>query len=223
MSDPLSKPCTAFDGCHLLAAGALVDVALAVKDALARNPTASILTFDDTTGAVIDLDLRGTTPEIVSRLSAWVKGQDRGVGSSRQKGADEADPSRRRGRPRLGVIAREVTLLPRHWEWLASQRGGASHVLRRLVDEERRADNGHSLPRAAQDTAYRFMSAIGGDFPGFEEASRALFAAARDRFEEHTATWPADIRTYAARLAWGAKERNRSDTHAPDETCASES
>ena len=203
MADPLSKPCTAFDGCRLITSGPLIDVALAVKTALAENAAASVLTFDDATGAVIDLDLRGTTAEIVSRLSEWAKRLDRPASPRRWISAGEDTPARGRGRPRLGVVAREVTLLPRHWEWLASQRGGASHALRRLVDEARRADGGQSRWRAAQETAYRFMSAMAGNLPGFEEASRALFAADRDRFEEHTAAWPADVRTYACKLAWG--------------------
>jgi hypothetical protein len=96
-----------------------------------------------------------------------------------------------------------VTLLPRHWEWLALQRGGASHALRRLVEEARRGDGGQSNSRVNQETAYRFMAAMAGNLPGFEEASRALFAADRARFEDLTAAWPADIRTYAGKLAWG--------------------
>ncbi|MBR0664023.1 DUF2239 family protein [Roseomonas hellenica] len=202
MPDPLSRPCTAFDGVRRIASGALVDVALAAKAALARNPTGPLLTFDDATGAVIDLDLRGGTAEIVSRLLEEAKGAQRPAGPSGQDDAEENAPSRGRGRPRLGVVAREVTLLPRHWEWLATQRGGASHALRRLVDEARRADGGRSQSRAAQEAAYRFMSAMAGDLPGFEEASRALFAGDRERFAEHSAAWPADIQTHARKLAW---------------------
>lgn len=203
MSEILSKPCSAFEGKRLIAGGSLIDVALAVKVALVKNPAASILTFDDATGAVIDLDLRGTTAEIVRRLNERAELAERPVGIRRRDEGNEDAPSRGRGRPRLGVVAREVTLLPRHWEWLASQRGGASHALRRLVDEARRADGGQSRSRAAQETAYRFMSAMAGDLPGFEEASRALFAADRDRFAEHVAAWPSDVRAYARKLAWG--------------------
>lgn len=201
MSEFMSKPCSAFEGFRLIARGSLIDVVLAVKVALVRNPAASVLTFDDATGAVVDLDLRGTTAEIIRRLNERAELADRPVGI-RNEGNEDA-PSRGRGRPRLGVVAREVTLLPRHWEWLASQRGGASHALRRLVDEARRADIGQSRSRAAQETAYRFMSAMAGDLPGFEEASRALFAADRDRFAEQVAAWPPDVRAYAGKLAWG--------------------
>ena len=118
MSDFLSKPCTAFEGPRCIASGALVDVALAAKAAVQRNPAAPVLTFDDATGAVVDLDLRGTTAEIVSRLAeqSKVRPQRRS-----EPATDATDANARgRGRPKLGVVAREVSLLPRHWEWLAS-------------------------------------------------------------------------------------------------------
>lgn len=206
MSDFLSKPCSAFEGIRLIANGSLIDVALAVKAALATNPAASILAFDDATGAVIDLDLRGTTAEIVRRLNERAEPTGPPI-RDRRRDEGEEGPSRGRGRPRLGVIAREVTLLPRHWEWLATQRGGASHALRRLIDEARRADGGQSRSRAAQEAAYRFMSAMAGDLPGFEEASRALFAVDRGSFAQHVAAWPPDVRAYAVKLAWGEEGR----------------
>lgn len=202
MSDPSSKPCTAFAGSRRLAGGALADVALAVKAAGAADPDASILTFDDATGAVVDLDLRGTAEEIVARLGG--QAAPKGAVARPYRGDADGDLSARgRGRPKLGVVAREVTLLPRHWEWLATRPGGASQTLRRLVDEARRADDGRSRARAARDAAYRFMSTMAGDLPGFEEASRALFAADRDRFAAHAAAWPADVRAHVEALAWG--------------------
>lgn len=206
MSMTLSKPSTAFAGHKLIASGALADVALAIKKILTGDPTAQVLTFDDATGKVIDLDLRGTTAELVTRLADWAKRVDRETaGTALEQGDDDA-PARGRGRPKLGVVAREVTLLPRHWEWLAAQRGGASHALRRLVDEARRQDGGRTRERAAREIAYRFMSAIGGDLAGFEEATRSLFAGDRDGFTRHISAWPVDIRAYADRLAWnGAK------------------
>lgn len=177
--------CTAFAGTDRLVHGPLTEVALAVKAALARDPAASVLTFDDATGRVIDLDLRGSDAEVLARLAP-----------------DEEPSARGRGRPKLGVVAREVTLLPRHWDWLATQPGGASHALRRLVEEARRRDGGQSEQRKTQETAYRFMSAMAGDLPGFEEAARALFANDATRFAVHAAVWPADIREHAQKLAW---------------------
>ena len=113
----------------------------------------------------------------------------------------EIDP-RGRGRPKLGVVAREVTLLPRHWDWLSSQPGGASVTLRKLVDDARRTYPGKDQRRHAQEAAYVFMSAIAGDLPSFEEATRALFANNRQRFSELVGAWPQDIASYASRLAF---------------------
>lgn len=206
MSDPLSRPCTAFEGHRQLARGALVDVAMAVRAALVADPQASILVFGDSTGGVIDLDLRGTTAEIVARLARQVDAPPARL--AEQDAAEEAiSPAlRSRGRPRLGVVAREVTLLPRHWEWLAQQRGGASQALRRLVDDARRADDGRTRTRANQERAYRFMLAMAGNLSGFEDASRALFAGKREEFATHTASWPADVRAHAQDLAWTVAE-----------------
>lgn len=200
MTDPLSRPVTAFEGDRTIARGALIDVAMAVKARTEADPAATPLVFDDATGAVIDLDLRGGRDEIAARLSAGV------VPAQTRAGASEPAPTggKGRGRPKLGVVAREVTLLPRQWEWLAAQKGGASQALRRLVDEARRRDDGRD--RAATERAYRFMSAAAGDLPGFEEASRALFAGDRARFDASTAGWPADIRIHAARLAWDDRD-----------------
>jgi hypothetical protein len=181
---------TAFTGPHRLAGGPILDVALAVKAALAEDPQAPVLTFNDATGAVVDLDLRGGPEEIAARLDERFPIED-------------AETPRGPGRPKLGVTAREVTLLPRHWEWLGQQRGGASHALRRLVDDARRADLGTSEARARRDAAYRFMSAMAGNLEGFEEASRAFFANDTTRFDEQSASWPADIRAHVRKLAWG--------------------
>jgi hypothetical protein len=178
-------------------------VALAVKAALEADPRRSVLTFDDGSGAVVDLDLRGSPTEIVARLAegsaASVAAEARNVGAG-----EEEETQRGRGRPRLGVVAREVTLLPRHWEWLSAQRGGASAALRRLIDDARRSDRGESRVRTAREATYRFMAALAGDLPGFEEAARALFAGDQLRFEREIAPWPPDVRGYALELASAA-------------------
>jgi hypothetical protein len=186
MSESSSTNCSAFDGARLIAVGPLKEVALAVKAALAAGAAGPVLTFGDADGAVVDLDLRGSDAEIVARLGA---------------NEDEASSPRGRGRPKLGVVAREVTLAPRHWEWLAAQSGGASAALRRLVEEARRSSGAKDSARAGQEAAYRFMAAMAGDLPGFEEATRALFAKDRARFERLVASWPDDVGAYATRLA----------------------
>ncbi len=155
--------------------GTLAEAALAARRALEEDGRASVLVFDGATGAVRDLDLRGSEAEIAARH------------------APPTPPAARRGRPKLGVVAREVTLLPRHWAWLAGQRGGASAALRRLVEEARKADGEAGAARARVEAAYRFMSAMAGDLPGFEEAARALFAGDQDRLGHRMRGWPPDI------------------------------
>lgn len=202
MTDPLSRPVTAFIGDHLLLAGSLLDVAQAVKREVEAGRDESILTFDDATGRVIDIDIRGEQPEFLVHLSRSATR----LGAPGVSGA-AATPApaqpRGRGRPKLGVIGREVTLLPRHWEWLNAQPGGASIALRRLVDEARRASAPAQNARLAQERAYRVMSALAGDRPGYEEALRALFAGDRARLEAQIADWPVDVRAYTLRLAYG--------------------
>ena len=105
------------------------------------------------------------------------------------------------GRPRLGVVAREVTLLPRHWDWLAAQPGGASVALRKLVERAQRASADSDQRRAATESAYRFMHALAGDEAGFEEASRALFAGDLAQLQSHASRWPRDIRLHLLALA----------------------
>lgn len=221
VSNLISRPCTAFDGHRLLLSGPLVEVAFAVKAATASGSPDMILVFDDATGRVVDLDLRGTKADIVERLSQPPQSF---VGRHRPRPIEAAEPERKtepeqkdeiseprgRGRPRLGVVAREITLLPRQWDWLAAQPGGASAVLRRLVDDARRNGAPRLQRRAAQEAAYRFMQAIAGDLPGYEEATRALFADDRTKLEQWIAEWPKDVRSYVLRLAFGAQDHTPS-------------
>jgi uncharacterized protein len=190
------KHFTAFAGSRRLTSGPLADVALAVKKASRTAGDEPIVIFDDGSGRPIDLDLRGTEQEIVARLPPSIPDSETVT--------DEplAPEPRGRGRPRLGVVAREVTLLPRHWEWLGTQPGGASVALRKLVEEARRANGDADRARAARDAAYRFMSVMAGNLAGFEEASRALFADDRRRFVGLIAGWPDDIRDHVVKLAF---------------------
>lgn len=185
---------TAFVGMRRLASGPLGDVAGAAKAALDRGQPGSILVFDDATGRRIDLDLSGTPEDVRERVSAMLPYL-----------SPEEEPGRRttrgRGRPKLGVVSREVTLLPRHWAWLGTQRGGASATLRRLVDEARRRNEGRDQVRRSQDAGYRFMNAMVGNAPGFEEALRALYAGDAARFDEESSGWPEDVRAHARALA----------------------
>ncbi|MHA3976241.1 DUF2239 family protein [Halovulum sp. GXIMD14794] len=178
--DP-TLPATAFAGMTRIASGPLAEVA----ETVALSRPEALLVFDDRTGRVLDLDLRGTPEEVRARLAP----------------PEVPQPRRTRGRPKLGVVAREVTLLPRHWDWLAAQPGGASASLRRLVEQARRSDDGRTDARRAQAAAYGFMQAIAGDLPEFEEASRALFAGDLGGLAERMHSWPEDIRAHALKLA----------------------
>jgi len=187
--------CTAFDGAARIAQGSYLDVALRIKDYGRRNTTASVLVFDDETGAQIDFDLSGSGAEISERLR-------------KQFPSGPQESTRSPGRPKLGVEAREVTLLPRHWEWLAEQPGGASAALRRLVEEALRAGlSDKELMRKLNERAYRFMSAMAGNYPRFEDASRALFANDAVNLKRLISEWPADVREYLLKL-WALDENN---------------
>jgi uncharacterized protein len=189
----------AFDGDRCIAAGDLRDVARAAKKTIDRRKDASILVFDSASGP-IDIDFRGSIEDVLARLPE--------ANAAPAAIEDTASLSPRGpGRPKLGVVAREVTLLPRHWEWLAQQSGGASVALRRLVDEARRANKHKDRIRQAQEAAYRFIAAMGENKPHYEEVARALFAGDAGRFEAWTAAWPADVRDHARRLATVAFER----------------
>lgn len=193
MSTSDHKTCTAFQGTTRIASGDLTWVARAAKEALEADATANVLIFDDRTSRVIDVDFRGTRDEVLQRLAPRDPAEE--------AIHDPAGPVRRPGRPKLGVVPREVTLLPRHWDWLNDQPGGASVTLRRLVEDARRLSDGKDRVRVSRDAAYRFMSAMAGDRPGFEEAARALFAGNLERFQHETASWPVDVRDHAYRLA----------------------
>lgn len=190
---PMQKIFTAFQGQRRLVSGPAGEVALVVKR-MAPGPDEPIIIFEDATGRSIDFDLRGGDREVLARLAKLVPPPVEEI-------ASPSEP-RGRGRPKLGVVAREVTLLPRHWEWLNAQAGGASVALRKLVDEARRASGDRDRERQARDAAYHFMSTMAGNLPQFEEASRALFADDRRRFTGLIADWPADIRDHIVKLAY---------------------
>ena len=207
----LDTPCSVFQSGRCLASGRLSEVALPMKaalDASARSLQAPpVLLLDDTTAEVIDLDWRGTPKEVLARLKAMLATTPdpatAGVSDEPDNAAPApgAAPARGPGRPKLGVVAREVTLLPRHWDWLAIQPGGASVALRKLVEVARRDSETRDRVRQASAVAYRFMSTIAGHEAGFEEASRALFAGDQAGFDVLIAGWPVDVQHHLKRLA----------------------
>ncbi len=176
------KAYTAFAGGTLIGTGLLEEMLPQVKRWVDQSENRMVLIFEDQTGRQVDFDLEGTLEEVLARAVP-----------ARQP----AGP----GRPKLGVVSREITLLPRHWEWLEQQPNGASAALRRLVDQARSHEPGQQRARLAMDATYRFMSAIAGDFAGYEEATRALYAGQREPFEALTAGWPHDIRAHLRKVA----------------------
>lgn len=185
---------TSFMGHRRIASGPMLANVLAVKKALESKLNDPVLIFDDVTGSFVDVNTQGTDEELAQRYAQV----DVAEPEAEQV---ETETPRGRGRPKLGVVPREVTLLPRHWDWLATQPGGASVALRKLVEEARRASSAKDQHRQAQERSYNFMTAIGGDLPGFEEAMRALFADELERFKALLAAWPEDVREHAVKLA----------------------
>ncbi|MEO8927718.1 MAG: DUF2239 family protein [Caulobacteraceae bacterium] len=171
----------AFAGTTRVAAGTLAEAAVEAKRAVESGGGVSVLVFSADTGRVVDLDLRGTEGEVLARHTP------------------SSVAAAKRGRPKLGVVAREVTLLPRHWEWLARQPSGASVALRKLVEAARKVDIEAGPTRARAEAAYRFMSAMAGDLPRFEDATRSLFAGDRECLRRCIQGWPIDIRDQVLR------------------------
>lgn len=186
----------AFAGSRCLAHGLLSEVVSAAKHAFDQDPTQALLFFDATSSEQIDLNFQGTEEDVWSRLAPYI------VSEATAKVAEDAVTETRPtlGRPKLGVIAREITLLPRHWEWLANQPSGASATIRKLVEQALRSTEGADKTRQIQESAYRFMQAIAGNEAGFEEASRALFALNLQGFQQAIAAWPVDIKHHTLRL-----------------------
>ena len=185
-SDPSDAPpqqLSAFAGFERIAGGLAADVTAQLR-ATALPPDALVRVFDDATGSRLDLDLR---PQ-----------------ADAPPPAPAAPPARSVGRPRLGVVAREITLLPRHWEWLNRQPGGASVALRRLVEEARHVHRERDALRAAREATYRVMTEMAGDLPGFEEATRALFAGDAVQFGQRIEPWPDDLKNYLRQLSTAA-------------------
>lgn len=176
---------SAFEGYRLLVRGELDLAVRGLVAALERGSGERLTLYEDSSGQPIDLDLRGALEDVLARLEEHPL-----LGSAVKRAAKP----RGRGRPRLGVIAREVTLLPRHWAWLAEQPGGASVTLRKLVEQARRAGAGETEWRKRRDAIHAFLWDIAADLPDFEEATRLLYRDDRDGFFARIENWPEDIR-----------------------------
>lgn len=186
MSHSESPQVVIFQGARCIARGPLAEAAAQAALVVGAESADGVLVFDADSSRPLDIDWRGTPAEIAARL--------------RPPGAAvETAPAR--GRPRLGVVAREVTLLPRHWDWLAEQPGGASVTLRKLIDQARQNEGDEGRRRRARDATYRFMTAMAGNAAGYEDALRALYAGDADAFERLVSGWPEDIAHHCRELA----------------------
>lgn len=191
----------AFEGDHRVAEGSLADVAVAVRKRAGKGTHENILVFDHVSGRTLNLDLTGAEKDVRARYA------EAPAAATEAPAHEPLATPRGPGRPRLGVVPREVTLLPRHWDWLNAQPGGASVALRKLVEEARKTRGQTHDLRARQEAAYRFLSAIAGDWRNYEETTRALYANDADRFRTLTEDWPADVRDHARLLAAAAFTR----------------
>ncbi len=190
---------TVFAGPRRLAGGPVQTVVLAARAAARAHTGAAapgVLVFEDATGTQVDFDLEGTEAEVLEKLALHPLALRAAAGDAPRR----AGP----GRPRLGVVGREITLLPRHWEWLERQPGGPSVTLRKLVHEASKKGQGAARARLAWEAAGRFAWAIAGNLPGFEEASRALYAQDAAGLTAHMAEWPPDVRAHVLALVAAA-------------------
>lgn len=179
---------TAFEDQQILVQGTLPEVVRRVKRRLGRSAHTSVVIFSDDTGGTIDFNFHGSEEDVAKRLEIF-------VASSPEK--EQAGP----GRPKLGVISREISLLPRHWEWLAAQPGGASATLRQLVESASKKTVDGVTDKKVQEKTYRFMSVLAGDLEGYEEALRALYKKDKRTFLSRIENWPRDVRAYAVALS----------------------
>lgn len=179
---------SAFLGARLVASGELLDVLPYLKKRFDEGKNEIVLVFDESTGKEVDFDLRGTLLEVVAR--------------------EAAPPARSPGRPKLGIVSREVSLLPRHWEWLERQPNGISATLRRLIEGASKSNPEGERARDIRAGLNRFLTSMAGNRPGYEEATRALFAGDQKRFEQLVRKWPKDIRAYAVKQSRAAAALN---------------
>ncbi len=185
MEPNMQRTCTAFAGTKMVASGDIQHVAVKVKKYLKDDGKENVLIFDDVTSALVELDLRGSLEAVAKRFESLAEPEDKKNGP---------------GRPKLGVVSKEVTLLPQHWEWLALQPGGASVTLRKLIEEAKKKNFAKDQIRQSQDAVYRFMHAMAGDLPNYEEALRAMYAYDSKKFKKMIADWPKDIQEHTLKV-----------------------
>ncbi len=190
-----SQSYTLFRNNTLVANGDMADIKASILAVNERFPEGTYLCFNDLTGEYVDVDFhteKSTKP--LKKQTELKRGRPSFLKAPRAK-------TKKAGRPSLGVVAREVTLLPRHWKWLNSQSSSASSALRELIDETIRTGRNPLEARNAMARADKFMSTALGDQPGYEEASRALYRADKETFYKLIEAWPNDLKNYVKQLS----------------------
>ena len=179
---------TAFEGFQICAHGSLDSVAISIKQRLKKDPTTQFLIFSNSSGKQMDLDLSGSQKVILERLKIYQ--------------ASHFSPATGPGRPKLGVISREVSLLPQHWEWLSNQSGGASATIRRLVDEKiKEPVSAENQIKQAQEVVYRVLSSLAGNLPNYEDVIRFLYRRDKKSFRNAMSDWPKDVVSHTMALS----------------------
>lgn len=183
------RSCTVFENDEVLLRGSETEVRQAVRRARAVRPLGKLIAFFDDNGEDFEVEYvpPGTADAIPEPLV-------------------EENLVRKAGRPRLGVVAREVTLLPRHWEWLETQPSGPSAALRRLVESARRDSAPADRTRRSVEATYRFLYTMVGNTAFFPELCRALFRRDWERFDAQLGSWVAwELGEYARMLSRPAR------------------
>jgi len=192
----MSTRYVAFVGTRRFARGSLDEVVPAAKRRFDQGERERIAIFDEQTGHAVDLNYGLEVDQVLTHVKARLEPPE----------PDPPKPARGRGRPKLGVVSREVSLLPRHWEWLSAQRRGASATLRTLVEDARKQGQHDARIRDAVDRVHRFLWDMAGDQPGFEDATRALFARDFETFDRRIARWPVGIRELVQQMLASVRE-----------------
>ncbi len=186
MESNINCNCTVFSGTKIIATGQLKEIISKVKDYLKRNNIEPLLIFDDMTSEQLEINFSESNEAILKSFK-----KDRNEITKKSSNV---------GRPKLGVVSREISLLPRHWEWLSKQPKGASATLRILVEEAKKQNQPQEQIRPAQDATYTFMNSIAGNLPNYEEALRALYSRDKKNFQKQISSWPKDIVIHIKKL-----------------------
>jgi hypothetical protein len=205
IGDYLTSHYIAFCGYTCIARAEIWGVVSAVKQASDGDSKDRLVVYDDQSSEVIELDLRGSADDVLARLASHPILAQRPemetpppelTPDGQRDGKKQSGP----GRPKLGVVSREVSLLPRHWDWLSRQSGGASAALRRLVDEARKSNLEKDRLSEAQQAVHRFLWDMAGNLPSFEEVTRAFYAGDFEKVRLLIQDWPPDVRVHTKRL-----------------------